>query len=252
MLSISKDKKYWLFSFFLFTQVTFADSPIEGSSLHININPLELQFLSNAIAYTCTKGNCATGFFIGPGLVLTVAHIAKSKDLSSPVKVYTHYKTLDLKGTIEAIDRTHDLALISTQITDHSIFEIDYRKPQIGEEIYIIGYPDIPTLKSRLNKNPHLLTPMHLGAMYYFSKREHLFALTGKVTETLVHNPSKPPSMKYNATSPFTRGLSGAPVLSKDLKVIGINASISKTDVNKGYGTPHPYIQNFLNRYYKN
>ena len=97
------------------------------------------------LLYECTlnlkvPGGNGTGFFVGPGLILTGAHVVdRVKD--EPDRVTAEYKGNDyVVESIKALDKTYpDLALLRISLTEHPCVYLD-SQVRSGETLFAYGY----------------------------------------------------------------------------------------------------------------
>ena len=243
-----------LFLLFNYIPLVLASEP--SRELVLDLDPQIQQYLIDSTAHVCTPKKCGTAFFVDQGLLVTVAHTFKG-DFSQKFTVYPK-NDQPYTGTILNIDEKRDLALVSIPFFNHSVFEIDDREIKKGEEIYISGYFRPESIEKKIAKNPNLKYPKNI---YVLNQQYEIFlyitfgeVINIKTNLRLTYSPNIKNARiyEYSLKAPTATGFSGAPVLSKDWKVIGIHISSQYDHVDRGSAVATaPHIKRLLNQYYE-
>ena len=145
-----------------------------------------------------------TGFFIGPNRFITNFHIifSISSQLGENINIMLVQEDMLSVLTIRkviAVSALYDLALLETEqhVTDY--LDIREEAPESSEDLFLIAYPGIDL--KRIKKT---------GGIYYGDKQHYIFPVNHSVLD----------------------GASGAPVLDKQGKVVGVVSSSTDRVLN--------------------
>jgi S1-C subfamily serine protease len=146
-----------------------------------------------------------TGFFISPeGLLVTAAHVTRDHD-----RLLVVVDGRPVKATLLREDRAHDLAILKVDRSPVPYLTLGRSdNVPVGLEIYTIGYPGYPQATSTLRMQPRFSSGI-------------LSADSG---------PGESPDY-FQFTAPVAPGISGGPLLSGDLSVVGVVVSLTTTTV---------------------
>ncbi len=191
-----------------------------------NISSLEQVPAGTALIVSCSKDGRPTGtgsgFFITNNLLVTNSHVVNSSFTKDKLKV-VYIETYDEKhenirdiGYVLDEDKKNDLAIIKTvKSTNHFLSLGNYRQVKMGDEIFVLGSPR--------------------GYMGTLSK--------GIVSAKRI---VKGLRRILQITAPISKGSSGSPVLSKDLKVVAIASSIQEGSQNINFAVPVTYLKKLI------
>ena len=165
-----------------------------------------------------------TGFAIADGFVITNNHvITGAKSIS--VKTIDDDKKESYKGYVVAADREHDLAIIKILDKKFDGFdEIPYSfgktMPEVGEEIFVLGYPMTETMGTEL-----------------------------KVTDGIISAASgyKGDQSMYQISAAVQPGNSGGPLFDKEGNVIGVVCAKHADAENASYAIKISYLFSLIN-----
>lgn len=195
------------------------------------------------------SGGHGTGFFVGPQLILTCAHVVKSAN-PEKINVFWPYKNQHYIASRENIQlqKNLDLAILKLNFTDldHPCVNFDLSSPELSDDLFSYGYPkdypdgDSATFKyeGESIKNNSLLYKLKGGqANYGASGSPLLNQRTGKVCGIL--NISRNPDMDLGGRAvPVTIIFDQFPELAELNQRFHQNTS-KRTDINPfNYGTP--------------
>ena len=174
---------------------------------------------STALIISGSKNNMKTGsgFFIKKNLLVTNSHVVENAIIREGFKIVyieTQQKIRDV-GYVFAEDKKNDLAIIKTIKSIHKpLYLGNYSQVQMGDEIFVLG-------------SPH--------------------GLFGTLSKGIVSAKRKSEDFQLlQITAPISRGSSGSPVLSKDLKVVAIAASIIENGQNINFAIPVIYLKKLI------
>ncbi|MBC6414894.1 MAG: trypsin-like peptidase domain-containing protein [Bdellovibrionales bacterium] len=158
-----------------------------------------------------------SGFAVTQSLIVTNYHVvetAKFINNLKGVKLITSEKKIDV-GFVLLEDKKNDLAIIKSVRGLYKPMELgDYRKASLGDEIFVISSPQ---------------------------------GLVGTLSKGLISSKREEEKKKIlQTTAPISEGSSGSPVLSKDLKVIGINRALMKNGQNINFAIPVSYLKTLI------
>jgi len=150
-----------------------------------------------------------SGFVVKNGKVVTNAHVANSGKpflMAGPAKIPL---------TLDRIDATNDLALLSPGVELLSVpLEVQSKDPSVGENVYVIGNPE--GLEKTISQGI-------VSAVRDFDGRKLV-----------------------QMTSPVSHGSSGGPVLNKSAEVVGVTVGALKEGQNLNFAVPASVVQKFL------
>ncbi len=99
------------------------------------------KFLEKCIVRLVDKNNKGgTGFFIGPGLIITCAHVLTENDCSK-INAYWEKKECAVVSEPLYYNSDIDVAIIKTELLDTPFVLLD-EKVELGSPLYSFGYPD--------------------------------------------------------------------------------------------------------------
>ena len=171
-------------------------------------------FIISGIGNNMTTGS---GFFITKSLLVTNSHVVESAVVRHNIKIVTVETQQGIKdvGFVFAEDRKNDLAIIKTIKKTHKYLKPGkYNEVKMGDEIFVLGSPQ--------------------GFVGTLSKGIVSAKRKGKDFQML------------QITAPISLGSSGSPVLSKDLKVIGIVVALLKRGQNINFAVPVTYLKKLI------
>ncbi len=198
---------------------------------------------SVAIVYNDKTIISGTGFFITKNLLVTNYHVVEElahvTDQSMYAKIITQRKMKDL-GKVLAVDIQNDLAIIKTLRNDYTPLTLGSDRDIIrGEGSFIIGYPRFdPTQQTEGVRFKEL--PFHT---YPGIKESIKVALSEGFIGMRIGNE------QFYTTSLTTKGASGSPVFSQDLKVIGVVTALAEyTNPQQTVVIPIHKLKNLIER----
>ena len=158
-----------------------------------------------------------SGFFIGKSLLITNSHVVENALVQEGVKIVFIETQEGIKdaGVVFIEDIKNDLAIIKTVKNIHKALKLGkYNKVKMGDEIFVFGSPQ---------------------------------GLIGTLSKGIVSAKRKAEGFQLlQITAPISQGSSGSPVLSKDLKVIGVAATILKESQNINFAVPISYLKKLM------
>ena len=180
---------------------------------------LEKVSQSTALIISGAGDNMGTGsgFFIAKSLLVTNSHVVDNATVENNIKIVVVETQTGVKdiGFVFAEDIKNDLAIIKTVKNTHKPLKLGkYNKVKMGDEIFVLG-------------SPH--------------------GLIGTLSKGIVSSKRKVDDLQLlQITAPISQGSSGSPVLSKDLKVIGVVVSILKESQNLNFAVPVTYLKKLI------
>jgi len=87
-------------------------------------------------ATTCSGTGIGSGFLVGPGRILTAAHV-----VDGAVSVAIVQNGVVVPATVVGVDVGQDLAMLSTRIMDGHVFTMASSVPAAGTAIAVVGHP---------------------------------------------------------------------------------------------------------------
>ena len=180
---------------------------------------LEKVSQSTALIISGAGDNMGTGsgFFIAKSLLVTNSHVVDNATVENNIKIVAVETQTGVKdiGFVFAEDIKNDLAIIKTVKNTHKPLKLgSYNKVKIGDEIFVLG-------------SPH--------------------GLIGTLSKGIVSSKRKVDDLQLlQITAPISQGSSGSPVLSKDLKVIGVVVANLKESQNLNFAVPVTYLKKLI------
>lgn len=179
-------------------------------------NKPSLEQLSEASALVRSQTGSGSGFFMTNSLLVTSYHVIQKAYIVDEYKVVVII-TQDGKadyGIVVATDTTNDLAIIKTLKKSYKAMPLgDYQNVKLGDKISLFGSP-----KGLIGT----LTKGHVSAKRTLPDRQQI--------------------LQINVTA--LPGSSGSPVLSEDLKVIGVLKGGPADTIN--FAVPITYIHKLI------
>lgn len=167
-----------------------------------------------------------TGFAIAQGYIVTSYHVVEN---ASQIKVYGIKGNFDTGFSVQIIgtDKNNDLALLKIQNPDFSDFgkipyNITYESAEVGEDIYVLGYPLISTMGDEIKLTTGVIS----------SKTGY----QGDISS-------------YQISAPIQPGNSGGPLFDKKGNVIGVVSSKHIGAENVGYAIKTSCLKNLIDIY---
>jgi len=159
-----------------------------------------------SVAESCARRMEGTGFVIGPGKVMTNAHVVAGSDQAG---VEVDGKTLD--ATVVLYDSQRDLAVLDVPDLTAAPLVFASRPAEPGADAIVAGYP---------LDGPYTLTPARVRALIQL-RGPNIYS-NDTVTREV-----------YTLRSQVRPGNSGGPLLAPDGTVLGVifGAAIDETDV---------------------
>ena len=158
-----------------------------------------------------------SGFFITKSLLVTNSHVVKNAVVKKTFKIVLIETQQGIKdiGFVFAENKENDLAIIKTIKTNHRPLKLGkYNRVKMGDEIFVLGSPQ---------------------------------GLVGTLSKGIVSAKRKWNGFQMlQITAPISQGSSGSPVLSKNLKVIGIAVAILKQGQNINFAVPVTYLKKLI------
>ena len=171
-------------------------------------------FIISGIGNSMTTGS---GFFITKSLLVTNSHVVENAVIKHNIKIVSIETQQGIKdiGFVFVEDRDNDLAIIKTIKKTHKPLKLGkYNKVKMGDEIFVLGSPQ---------------------------------GLIGTLSKGIVSAKRKGTGFQMlQLTAPISQGSSGSPVLSKDLKVIGIVVAILESGQNINFAVPVTYLKKLI------
>ena len=180
---------------------------------------LEKVSQSTALIISGAGDNMGTGsgFFIAKSLLVTNSHVVDNATVENNTKIVAVETQTGVKdiGFVFAEDIKNDLAIIKTGKNTHKPLKLGkYNKVKMGDEIFVLG-------------SPH--------------------GLIGTLSKGIVSSKRKVDNLQLlQITAPISQGSSGSPVLSKDLKVIGVVVANLKESQNLNFAVPVTYLKKLI------
>ena len=186
-----------------------------------NVSSLEQVPAGTALIVSCSKDSRPTGigsgFFITNNLLVTNSHVVDNsftKDKLKVVYIETHKNIRDI-GYVLDEDKKNDLAIIKTVKNTHHFLSLgNYRQVKMGDEVFVLGSPRgyMGTLSKGIVSAKRIIKGLRV----------------------------------LQITAPISKGSSGSPVLSKDLKVVAIASSIQEDSQNINFAVPVTYLKKLI------
>ena len=169
------------------------------------------------VSGTGLDARSGSGFFISKSYLVTNSHVVENAGLEKGFKVVfieTPDRIRDV-GVVVVEDRKHDLAIVKTFKKTHKPLNLGkYNKVKLGDDIFVFGSPK---------------------------------GLSGTLSKGIVSAKRKGSDFQLlQITAPISQGSSGSPVLSKDLKVIGVVIAIVKDGQNINFAVPVTYLKKLI------
>ena len=169
------------------------------------------------ISGTGDNAGIGSGFFITKSLLVTNSHVVKDAVVESGLKIVLIETQQGFKdvGFVFVEDRENDLAIIKTTKKIYKPLKLGkYNKVKMGDEIFVLGSPQ---------------------------------GFVGTLSKGIVSAKRKWDNFQMlQITAPISQGSSGSPVLSKDLKVIGIAVALLKQGQNINFAVPVTYLKKLI------
>ncbi|MDN5751059.1 MAG: MarP family serine protease [Pseudonocardia sp.] len=93
------------------------------------------------LAPSCKRALEGTGFVIGPGLVMTNAHVVAGTDDVSVEVTDSRGRITELDGEVVLYDPAVDIAVLRIPELDAPALEFRPQPAQVGEDAIVLGYP---------------------------------------------------------------------------------------------------------------
>ena len=169
------------------------------------------------VSGTGLDAGSGSGFFISKSYLVTNSHVVENAGLEKGFKVVfieTPDRIRDV-GVVVVEDRKNDLAIVKTFKKTHKPLKLGkYNKVKLGDDIFVFGSPK---------------------------------GLSGTLSKGIVSAKRKGSDFQLlQITAPISQGSSGSPVLSKDLKVIGVVIAIVKDGQNINFAVPVTYLKKLI------
>ena len=158
-----------------------------------------------------------SGFFIEKSLLVTNSHVIENAVMADGFKMALIETQEELKdvGLVLVEDKKNDLAIIKTIKKIHKPLILgEYNEVKMGDEVFVLGSPQ---------------------------------GLAGTLSKGIVSAKRKNDNFQLlQITAPISQGSSGSPVLSKDLKVIGVVIGLLSKGQNINFAIPINYLKKLI------
>lgn len=202
-------------------QTTTEDSPkIEANTNDGSLNNLPELLLNTSVSITNFKNNkkigTGSGAFISSNKVVTNYHVIKT---GNRIELIRNSDQKKFEGTVEKVDRTHDICIIQIENeTVEKFLKIKRERPSIGTEIMVAGSP--------------------LG-------------LNGTITKGNISRIARKKPYEFEMlqiSAPISPGSSGGPVINMSGELVGISVGslVGKGIQNINFAVPSKYIIHLL------
>jgi S1-C subfamily serine protease len=159
-----------------------------------------------AVAESCARRMEGTGFVIGPGKVMTNAHVVAGSD-----RAVVEADGTTLEGTVVLYDAQRDLAVLDVPDLTAPALQFAAQGAEAGSDAIVAGYP---------LDGPYTLTPARVRAMI-------------QLRGPNIYSDSTVTREVYTLRAEVRPGNSGGPLLAPDGTVLGVifGAAIDEADV---------------------
>ncbi len=189
-------------------------------SLQLTVSTQEL--LESVVRVTgeaCNFEKQGTGFFVGPGLVVTNAHVVAGVDFPI-LSLESSRVPRTFNSSVVHFDPDNDIAVLRTSATGSTLFLAD-SDPRKGETLFAPGFPQ--------------------GGE--FQVKQAVFRGSMEARTESIYGKMLPPKRYLVVDSSLEPGNSGSPVLDAAGFVVGVASAVSKVERSTGVLIPHERIE---------
>ena len=200
-------------------QISQKNKKVSKETASKKILSLEEISKSTALIMSGSGKNIETGsgFFIEKSLLVTNSHVIENAVMADGFKMALIETQQELKdvGLVLVEDKKNDLAIIKTIKKIHKPLILgEYNEVKMGDEVFVLGSPQ---------------------------------GLTGTLSKGIVSAKIKSDKFQLlQITGPISQGSSGSPVLSKDLKVIGVVIGLLIKGQNINFAITINYLKKLI------